>query len=46
LPETVVSDFSTAAGKILKPKFDLIRNARGCPASMDFDQERNWVDGT
>lgn len=41
-PEEVVSDFSTPVGKILKPMFDLVWNACGFPASMNFDSDGNW----
>lgn len=43
LPETVVQDFSTPVGTILKPLFDLVWNACGHPASKNFDAEGNWV---
>lgn len=43
LPETIVQDFSTPVGKILKPLFDLVWNACGQPSSKNFDAEGNWV---
>lgn len=43
LPETIVTEFSTPVGKILKPLFDLVWNACGYPASKNFDAEGNWV---
>jgi len=43
LPETVVEDFSTPPGKILKPMFDLVWNACGYSASANFDTEGNWI---
>jgi hypothetical protein len=44
LPESVVEEFSTPVGKILKPMFDLVWNACGLPASKNFDAEGNWVE--
>lgn len=44
LPETVVEDLSTPAGKILKSLFDLVWNACGYPKSENFDAEGNWID--
>jgi hypothetical protein len=43
LPETLVQDFTTPAGKILKPMFDLVWNACGYAGSRNFDAEGNWV---
>jgi hypothetical protein len=43
LPETVIEDFSTPPGKILKPLFDLVWNACGFPSSRNRDTEGNWV---
>jgi hypothetical protein len=43
LPETVVEDFATPVGKILKPMFDLVWNACGYPASKNFDAQGSWV---
>ncbi|MEK7994461.1 MAG: ATP-binding protein [Planctomycetota bacterium] len=43
LPETVVEDFGTPPGKILKPIFDLVWNACGYRASKNLDSEGNWV---
>ena len=43
LPEAIVQDFSTPAGEILKPMFDLVWNACGYPSSLNFDPDGNWV---
>jgi hypothetical protein len=43
LPETVVSDFATPVGKILKPMFDIVWNASGYASSPNFDSEGNWI---
>ena len=43
LPESVVEDLTTPVGRIFKPLFDLVWNACGLPASLNFDSERNWV---
>ncbi len=43
LPETVVREFSTPVGKILKPMFDLVWNASGYPSSRNFDPDGNWA---
>ena len=43
LPETEVQDFNTPPAQILKPLFDLVWNACGYPASMNFDSSGNWV---
>jgi hypothetical protein len=44
LPESIVEDFSTPVGQILKPMFDLLWNACGFPRSENFDTEGNWID--
>jgi hypothetical protein len=44
LPESIVQDFSTPVGKVLKPIFDLVWNACGLPASKNFDSEGKWID--
>jgi hypothetical protein len=43
LPETLVHEFKTPVGKILKPMFDLVWNACGYPSSTNFDVDGNWV---
>ena len=44
LPETVVKDLTIPTGKILKPLLDLIWNACGKAASINFDAEGNRID--
>jgi hypothetical protein len=44
LPETIVQDFATPVGQILKPLFDLVWNACGQASSKNFDADGNWVD--
>lgn len=43
LPETVVEDFSTPIGIILKPMFDLVWNACGYRESPNFDSDGNLL---
>jgi hypothetical protein len=43
VPEVLVQEFSTPIGTILKPLFDPIWNACGCPASKNFDATGNWI---
>jgi hypothetical protein len=44
LPETIVEDFSMPVGKILQPIFDLVWNACGLDASLNFDANGGWVE--
>jgi hypothetical protein len=43
LPETLVQDYTTPVGQILKPMFDLVWNACGYAGSRNFDADGNWV---
>jgi hypothetical protein len=43
VPEAVLETFDDDLGSILKPLFDVVWNAAGYPASLNFDREGNWI---
>jgi len=44
-PEILLEEVTEKAEILLKPLFDMVWQSVGCPRSMNYDKEGNWIGG-